>query len=56
MIGLSVRAFTSPAAGGNLLARRHGRAAIEPMLPAVIRGVIFVATLATPFVAALLTR
>lgn len=32
------------------------RAAVEPMLPALVRGAIFVRALATPFVAALLTR
>ena len=31
---------------------RHG--AIEPMLPALVRGVIFISVLAAPFVAALL--
>ncbi|MCP3470061.1 hypothetical protein NLM33_06935 [Bradyrhizobium sp. CCGUVB1N3] len=32
--------------------RRAG--AVEPMLPALVRGVIFISTLAVPFVAALL--
>ncbi|MET4175586.1 hypothetical protein AB7Z32_24365 [Bradyrhizobium sp. 482_C4_N1_1] len=31
-----------------------GRGAIEPMLPALLRGVIFISVLAAPFVAALL--
>ena len=31
---------------------RHG--AIEPMLPALLRGVIFISVLAAPFIAALL--
>jgi hypothetical protein len=31
---------------------RHG--AIEPILPALVRGVIFISVLAAPFVAALL--
>ncbi|WP_219681980.1 hypothetical protein [Bradyrhizobium canariense] len=33
--------------------RRHGEA--EPMLPALVRGVVFIAVLAAPFLAALLT-
>jgi hypothetical protein len=33
-----------------------GRAAIAPMLPALLRGVIFLAGLAAPFVVALLAR
>lgn len=32
----------------------RGRGAIEPMLPALLRGVIFISVLAAPFVAALL--
>jgi len=32
----------------------RGRGAIEPMLPALLRGIIFIAVLAAPFVAALL--
>lgn len=35
-------------------ARRPAEAAIEPMLPALLRGVIFLCALAAPFVAALL--
>ena len=31
-----------------------GRSAIEPMLPALLRGVVFISVLAAPFVAALL--
>ena len=31
-----------------------GRGATEPMLPALLRGVIFISVLAAPFVAALL--
>jgi hypothetical protein len=38
------------------LARRARRASIEPVLPALVRSVIFFAALATPFVIALLTR
>ncbi|MGY8662316.1 hypothetical protein Q3C01_08095 [Bradyrhizobium sp. UFLA05-109] len=34
------------------LGRRLG--AVEPMLPALLRGVIFISTLAVPFVAALM--
>lgn len=37
-------------------ARRRKRAAIEPMLPALMRGVTFICALATPFVVALLIR
>ncbi|MGV7215807.1 hypothetical protein [Bradyrhizobium sp. UFLA05-112] len=33
---------------------RHRPGAVEPMLPALVRGVIFISTLAVPFVAALL--
>jgi hypothetical protein len=29
---------------------------VEPMLPALVRGVVFFCALATPFVAALLSR
>ncbi|SEO07069.1 hypothetical protein [Bradyrhizobium sp. OK095] len=32
----------------------RGRGAIEPILPALLRGVIFISVLAAPFVAALL--
>jgi hypothetical protein len=32
----------------------RGRGTIEPMLPALLRGVIFISVLAAPFVAALL--
>lgn len=32
----------------------RGHGAIEPMLPALLRGVVFIAVLAAPFVAALL--
>ncbi|MCK1395897.1 hypothetical protein [Bradyrhizobium sp. 1] len=32
----------------------RARGAIEPMLPALLRGVIFISVLAAPFVAALL--
>ena len=35
-------------------ARRRQRAAIEPMLPAMMRGVAFICALAAPFVAVLL--
>ncbi|WP_164988271.1 hypothetical protein [Bradyrhizobium betae] len=31
-----------------------GRGTIEPMLPALLRGIIFISVLAAPFVAALL--
>lgn len=36
-----------------LPASDRGRGAIEPMLPALLRGVIFISVLAAPFVAAL---
>ena len=52
----SLRDFGPSAAAGNRRARRSGRAAIEPMLPALVRGVVFFCALATPFVAALLIR
>jgi hypothetical protein len=35
-----------------VLDRGHG--AIEPMLPALLRGIVFISVLAAPFVAALL--
>lgn len=35
-------------------APERGYGAIEPMLPALLRGVVFIAVLAAPFVAALL--
>jgi hypothetical protein len=40
----------------NVLAERDSRVAITPMLPALLRGVIFLAGLAAPFVVALLAR
>ncbi|GLR88251.1 hypothetical protein [Bradyrhizobium iriomotense] len=39
----------------NMISAHLGRpGAVEPMLPALLRGVIFISTLAVPFVAALL--
>jgi hypothetical protein len=46
------RISSSPHAVPMLDQNRHGL--IEPMLPALVRGVIFIAVLAAPFVAALL--
>ncbi|MDN4982471.1 hypothetical protein KUL72_20540 [Bradyrhizobium arachidis] len=46
-----VRISSSPRA---VPAPDWGRGAIEPMLPALLRGVIFFSVLAAPFVAALL--
>ncbi len=40
----------------NAPAERDSRVAIAPMLPALLRGVIFLAGLAAPFVVALLAR
>ena len=51
-----VRLSGLSAAAENQRARRAGRAAVEPMLPAVVRGVVFFCAFATPFVAALLIR
>ena len=51
MSRLSARVSTS--ATGN---ERDKRVAITPMLPALLRGVIFLAGLAAPFVVALLAR
>ncbi|WP_271568391.1 hypothetical protein [Bradyrhizobium sp. CCBAU 11386] len=42
---ISLRAMPAP---------DRGRGAIEPMLPALLRGVVFISVLAAPFVAALL--
>ena len=47
-----VRISSSPRAGPSPDRGRAG--AIEPMLPALLRGVIFISVLAAPFVAALL--
>jgi hypothetical protein len=49
-----VRASAPPAAAPLHPARRPAEAAIETMLPALFRGVIFLCALAAPFVAALL--
>ena len=54
MSRLSVRVSTS--ATRNVLTERDKRMAITPMLPALLRGVIFLAGLAAPFVIALLAR
>jgi hypothetical protein len=54
MSHLSARVSAAPAR--NDLAERDGRTAIAPMLPALLRGVIFLAGLAAPFVVALLAR
>ena len=54
MSRLSVR--VSAASTRNILAERDSRTAITPMLPALLRGVIFLAGLAAPFVVALLAR
>ena len=51
MSRLSARVSSS--ATGNVLTER---VAITPMLPALLRGVIFLAGLAAPFVVALLAR
>jgi len=52
MSGLSVR--VSASATGNALTERDRRTTIAPMLPALLRGVIFLAGLAAPYVVALL--
>jgi hypothetical protein len=52
----SVREPGPSAAAENQRTRPAGRAAIEPMLPALVRGVVFFCAFATPFVAALLIR
>ena len=44
----------SAASARNALSGRNRRTAIAPMLPALLRGVIFLAGLAAPFVVALL--
>ena len=46
------RISSSPRAIPMLEQGRHGL--IEPMLPALLRGVIFISVLAAPFIAALL--
>jgi hypothetical protein len=51
MSRLSVRVSAAPARNAST-----GRTAIAPMLPALLRGVIFLAGLAAPFVVALLAR
>ena len=53
MSRLSVRSSASDA---NVLTGPDRRAVIAPMLPALLRGVIFLAGLASPFVVALLAR
>ena len=54
MSRLSVR--VSASATRNVPTEYDGRAALAPMLPALLRGVIFLAGLAAPFVVALLAR
>ena len=54
MSHLSVR--VSAASTRNALAERDARMAGVPMLPALLRGVIFLAGIAAPFVVALLAR
>ncbi|SDH79618.1 hypothetical protein SAMN05216338_1013117 [Bradyrhizobium sp. Rc2d] len=51
MVDRLVRISTSPPA---MPAPNWGHSAIEPMLPALLRGAIFIAVLAAPFLAALL--
>lgn len=51
MVDRLVRISTSPPA---MPAPDWGHSAIEPMLPALLRGAIFISALAAPFVAALL--
>jgi hypothetical protein len=53
---LSRRAAGRDAADAHQRASFSHRAATEPMLPVVISGVLFIATLAMPFVAALLIQ
>jgi hypothetical protein len=54
MSRLSIRVFAPTAS--NVAAERRSRIAIAPMLPALLRGVIFLAGLASPFIVALLAR
>ena len=56
MNGHWVRVCTPTAAEQNLPVQRARRITVEPALPALIRGITFLAALATPFVAALLIR
>ena len=56
MSGHSVRVSTSAKRHKDHHAHQGGSTAIEPMLPALIRGVIFLAGLAAPFVVTLLMR
>jgi hypothetical protein len=51
MSGLSVRVSAPSAIAASHPARPA--AVIEPMLPALVRGAIFLSTLAAPFIAAL---
>jgi hypothetical protein len=51
---LSVRASAASATTRNVPVEPRARMAIAPMLPALLRGVIFLAGLASPFVVALL--
>jgi hypothetical protein len=53
MPGVSKRVSNSPI---DHLARRSPHAGLEPMWPALARGVIFLASLATPIVVTLLSR
>jgi hypothetical protein len=54
MSRLSVRSSASDAR--NVLTEPDSRAVSAPLLPAMLRGVIFLAGLAAPFVVALLAR
>jgi hypothetical protein len=54
MSHLSAR--VSAASARNVLTERNGRTNCASMLPALLRGVIFLAGLAAPFVVALLAR
>jgi hypothetical protein len=54
MSRLSVR--VSAASTRNVLTERNKRMAIAPMLPALLRSVIFLAGLAAPFFVVLLAR
>ena len=54
MSGRPVRASAPSAAAPLHPVRRPRDAAIEPMLPALVRGMVFICALAAPFVAALL--
>jgi hypothetical protein len=53
---LSLRDPAPSASARHEFSPRRRRATVEPMLPALIRGVAFLSVLAMPFVAALLMR